>query len=402
MISRENIKYSLKNLVKRKGRSSLTIISILIGISTIFIFLSFGLGLYFYVNGFVTGSTADKVTISPKGIGVPGLDDTFALSDADLKAVQRTVGVYDASGLVYKTAEVQQGKIKKFTFLVASDPEKRLLEEFSNIEIINGRGLRKNDQGNVVLGYNYMIDDKIFPNGFELNDLIKINGENLRIVGFYDAVGNPSDDSQIYVNLDFIDSLYLDSENNFGMIIARVDVSDMDNAVRNIEKSLRNSRDLEEGEEDFYVASFADMLESYTSALNLVVGFVLLIALISVLVSAINTANTMITSVLERVREIGVIKSIGARNSEILKIFLFESAFLGFVAGVLGVLLGASIAFVGGSILASLGYSFLKPNFHWLLFAGCILFATLTGAISGVVPAIRASRINPVDALRYE
>jgi putative ABC transport system permease protein len=92
----------------------------------------------------------------------------------------------------------------------------------------------------------------------------------------------------------------------------------------------------------------------------------------------------------------------GTRNSEVLGIFLFESAFLGMLAGVLGVMLGFVMTTIAGSILANLGLSFLTPYYSIWLFVGCILFATFTGAISGVIPAIKASRINTVDALRYE
>src|SRR3989344_8047908 len=95
-------------------------------------------------------------------------------------------------------------------------------------------------------------------------------------------------------------------------------------------------------------------------------------------------------------------KTIRARNSEILKIFLFESSFLGFMAGVVGVFLGWLLAFAAGTVLLSLGWGFLQPYYPWQLFLGCILFATVTGAISGIVPAISASRTNPVEALRYE
>ena len=144
------------------------------------------------------------------------------------------------------------------------------------------------------------------------------------------------------------------------------------------------------------------MIDSYASALKIIIGFVILIALISVVVSAVNTANTMITSVLERIKEIGIIKSIGARNSEIFTIFLFESGFLGFVAGALGVLLGYISTYIVGRVLESLGWGFLAPYYNIYLFIGCILFATITGAISGVWPAMNASKINPVDALRYE
>lgn len=99
---------------------------------------------------------------------------------------------------------------------------------------------------------------------------------------------------------------------------------------------------------------------------------------------------------------IGIIKAIGGRNSEVLGIFLFESAFLGFVAGVIGVAIGAGLSFIGGVALDNLGWGFLSPHFSVTLFVGCILFATLTGGISGIAPAIRASKTNTVDALRYE
>ena len=110
----------------------------------------------------------------------------------------------------------------------------------------------------------------------------------------------------------------------------------------------------------------------------------------------------MITSVIERTKEIGVIKAVGAKNSELVKIFLFESATLGGIAGIIGVVVGYGVTSLAGSVLDSLGWGFLAPFYSWELFVGCILFATATGAISGVIPAIRASKVNTVDALRYE
>jgi putative ABC transport system permease protein len=403
MISKEIIKYSIKNIWKRKGRSFLTIFSIFLGIATIFIFLSFGLGLYNYTQSFITESSADKITISPKGIGLSAFtDESRALTREDLRAIEKTSGVFEASGMVMKVVEIQQGKTKRYTFLTAFDPEVNLIEEFSGVGIIDGRELRKSDSGNVLLGYNFRLDNKVFPKALTLNDKINLNGKNLNIVGFYDSIGNPQDDSQIYVNLDYIDRLYPDSENNFGMIIARVDVNNIEKIIEDVEKNLRKSRGLEKGKEDFYVSSFQDLLETYTSALNIIIGFVVLIALISVIVSAVNTANTMITSVLERIREIGIIKSVGAKNSEVFKVFLFESSFLGFVAGIFGVLIGFIFVFIVGGILKGLGWGFLQPAYPWYLFLGCILFATLTGAISGSFPALQAAKIKPTEALREE
>lgn len=269
------------------------------------------------------------------------------------------------------------------------------------MEIERGKELSGNKK-EVILGYNYQVDDAIFPKAISLNQNIEINGENIRAVGFFESVGSKPDDAQVYIANDYMDNLFPDENLSYGWIVARVNIDDVDEVVEKIEKALRRERDLDKGKEDFTVQSFNDMIEGFSSAINIVIGFIVFIALISVLVSAVNTANTMITSVFERVKEIGVIKSIGARNSDILKIFLFESGFLGFIAGVVGVLVGWGLSSFGGAMLNNFGYGFLQPAFPMILFTSLIIFATLTGAISGVYPAIKASKINPVDALRYE
>jgi len=403
MIGKEIINYALRNLKHRKARSILTIVSIFIGITAIFVFVSFGWGLYDYVNKFTTGTSVDKILIQPKGTGPPGLDTTFALTEKDLEAVRKTSGVYEASGVYSKAAEVQLDNTKKYVFLNAYDPDNPLiLEFFGDIGVSKGRLLRSSDSGNVVLGYNYQIKDKIFSKPLDINDNLLVQGKKLKIIGFFESVGNPQDDSAIYVANDFISELYPGTSGNYSWIIARADIENLDATIERVENSVRKSRDLEKGNEDFFVASFQDLLDQYLGALNLIIGFVILIALVSVLVSAINTANSMITSVIERVREIGIIKSIGARNSEIFNLFLFESGLIGFLAGTLGVILGFIITFAAKIVLTNLGWAFLSPHYSISLFLGCILFATLTGAISGAWPAWQASKIKPVDALRYE
>jgi len=335
-----------------------------------------------------------------KGAGIPGMDDTFKLTEDDLEVIQRTAGVYEASGAYFDVVEVEKSSEVKSTFIISYDPKVPLLLDIFQVDAEKGRFLRQGDKG-VVLGYNFLIDGKIFEKGLDVNEVIQINGEKFQIIGFMESVGNPQDDSQIYItNEEFLD-LFPDKE-SYAEIVARVDVENIDKVVENVEKALRKHRDLEEGKEDFFVQSFEDMIESYSGALDVVVGFVILIALISVLVSGVNTANTMITSVLERYKEIGVLKAIGARNSRIFTIFLFESAFLGLVAGVLGTLIGFGLSWLGGVILTNIGYGFLQPYFPWQLFVGCISFAVLTGAVSGVIPAFNASKTNTVDALRYE
>jgi putative ABC transport system permease protein len=359
MIGIELIIYSIKNLWHRKSRSFLTILSIFVGITTIFIFISFGLGLYFYVQEFTTGSSVDKVLVQARGTGAPGLDDTFKLLDSDLEVVEDTLGVYDAAGAYFKPAAIKQKKILKYVFIIGYDPKKPLIMDSFDVEVEKGRMLKKGDNRKALLGYNYMVEDRIFPKAYGVGDKIEVQGTDLEIVGFLESIGNPSDDSQIYVTDDLIKELYSDEELSYGMIIAEVDINDIDRIVERIEKNLRKHRDLEEGKEDFYVQSFEDLINSFSIVLNGIVGFVILIALVSVLVSAINTANTMITSVIERTKEIGIMKAIGAKNSEIFNIFLFESLLLGTIAGILGVLLGWAVTTGVGSVLENLGWGFL-------------------------------------------
>ena len=402
MINKELISYSLKHITHRTSRSILTIISIFVGITTIFILVSFGQGLFDYVNELKESSGADMVTVIPQGIGAPGLDNTFYLTESDIDAVEKTPGVFEATGTYAKVAEVKKGKTNKFVFLFAYDPDKPLIKEVYNVEIIEGRELRDREIGRALAGYNYKLKDKIFPEEIEVNEQIEIQGINVKIIGFFDKLGNPQDDSNIYVSNDFFEEIYPNQSKKYNQIIARVDLESIDRVVLRIENQLRKSRNLEEGKEDFFVTSFQDLLESYTVAIDYVVYFVIFIALISVVVSAVNTANTTITSVLERVKEIGVMKAIGAKNKDIFKIFVFESGFLGFIAGVIGVLIGFLITNLVSGFLENSGFGFLSPHYSWSLFLGCIFFATFTGAISGIIPAWKASKIQPVKALRYE
>jgi putative ABC transport system permease protein len=400
MINKEGIVYSLRNIKNRKTRSFFTVFSIMLGITTIFIFISFGMGLYKYIETVSSESSLDKVVIQPKGTGMGGMDTTFSFSENDLNAIKKSAGVYEATGIYFKVVEVKQNSKVAYSYLIAYDPSVPLIMDVFNLDMLKGRNLKPGDRG-IVLGSNYQIKDKIFPNEYSLNQEIEVNGKKFKILGFYEPIGDPIDDAQIYITNDMMKELF-DGNSSYSWIVAKVDVSNIDQVIKNIEHSLRKERNIEEGKEDFYVQSFNDMIESYSNILDIVVGFIILIALISIVVSSLNTANTMITSVLERVKEIGVIKSIGGTNEEIFLIFLFESAFLGFIAGCLGVFFGWIFSFIGGEILKSIGYSFLAPYFSWELFLGCVAFAVLTGAISGVIPAIKASKTNPVETLRYD
>ena len=197
MISKEIMKYSVKNLWNRKSRSLLTVFSILVGIATIFIFLSFGLGLYDYVDEVTASGSANKIVIQPKGISPMGLDDSFELTEDDLEAVEKTTGVYDVAGAGFEIAKVDQGKETKYVFLTSYNPKKPLIMDIFNTEMAKGKNLESGDDRKVVLGYNYLVEDKIFSKSYDINDKITVQGKGMKVIGFFDSIGNPQDYSNI-------------------------------------------------------------------------------------------------------------------------------------------------------------------------------------------------------------
>lgn len=114
IINKEGVKYVLRNLRNRKTRTFLTSLSILIGIITIFIFVSFGLGLYGYIEEMSQGTSMDKIIIQTKGGGAIPIGDNFYLTDSEIKAIERVPGVYSATGLYFKVAEIVR-EAKEFT-----------------------------------------------------------------------------------------------------------------------------------------------------------------------------------------------------------------------------------------------------------------------------------------------
>jgi putative ABC transport system permease protein len=197
--------------------------------------------------------------------------------------------------------------------------------------------------------------------------------------------------------------LYDDIDGKWGyvMLSAAKGVNPGDLAEK-IEEKLRKFKDQDEGKEDFFVQTFEDALETFSTILVVLNGVLILIALISLVVASVNIMNAMYTAVLERTNEIGLMKAVGARNEKILAIFVFESGFLGLVGGGLGVAVGWMISSAGGAAAAAGGFSSLQPTFPLWLIIGSLLFSFLIGAGSGFLPAWRASRLRPVEALRYE
>lgn len=401
----EELKYSIRNLTHRRLRSFLTVLSILIGITAIFALVSFGLGINEYINDLAQESGIDKLYIQAKGTGAPGTDSNFYISEADIDYVSKINGVNEITGLYMKAAEIEYRGEVYYNFLTGLDPDKlEFINEAFTVEVDEGRHLKEGDLHKIVLGHNYRVDDEIFKRGIETGEKVYINDIEFKVLGFYEEIGNPSDDSMIYITQEaFENVIYPESKNKFGFGIISADVNVKPSELADkITEKLRKHKGLDEGEEDFFVQTFEDAIATFTGVIDILNGILILIALISLVVASINIMNTMYTAVLERTKEIGVMKSIGARNHSILMIFVLESGFLGLVGGILGVAFGWVVAKVGEAIAAGAGYSLLKPVFPWYLILGCLLFAFVVGTIAGFFPAKQAAQLKPVDALRYE
>lgn len=400
----ELLKYSISNIWTRKLRSSLTILSILIGITAIFALVSFGQGINKYVADLAQEMGTDKILMMPGGFVPPGTSNIL-FSDDDLEFIRKIKGVDVITGWMADSGKVKFKDYKeKYTYIFgfSTEPEEqRLIEEVATIGIGIGRNLKKGDVLKAVLGYNYLVPGILFKKAVSVGDKIEVNDVKVEVIGFYEQVGNPSDDSQVYLTLEGMEEIF--GEKSYEYIAIRSSPGEDPSALADkIKERFRKHRGQKKGEEDFVVQTFQDTIAAFTSVINILDGVLILIALISLVVAAVNIMNTMYTSVLERTREIGIMKAIGSRNRQILNVFVIESGILGLLGGVLGVLLGYGIAKIGQGIAKAAGLTFLKPYFPFWLITGCIMFAFLVGAGSGLLPAVRASKQKPVDALRYE
>jgi putative ABC transport system permease protein len=194
----------------------------------------------------------------------------------------------------------------------------------------------------------------------------------------------------------------LDIGDEQDIIVAKVSSGyDIESVAEAIKEKMRKDRKLKEGEEDFSVQTPVSAVQGVNNILNIVNLIIAGIAAISLIVGGIGIANTMYTSVLERTKEIGIMKAIGAKNSDILLIFLFEAGMLGMAGGIIGVLIGLGLSFgMSTAANSALGTTLLKVTFSPMLIIGALTFSLTIGIISGVMPAIRASKLKPVDALR--
>jgi len=396
---------SLNNLKRRKLRSWLTMIGIFIGIAAVVALISLGQGLQDYITGEFEKLGADKIIIQPRGFGSPGsaTSKSLILTSKDLKVIENVRGVEWAIGFLIKQGTAKYKDEIGIGYATGVNPKDlKLLSEIQSIEILDGRDLKEGDKFKVIVGYNHIYGDN-WDKPLQMGSTLEIEGYEFKIVGVYNKVGNPIDDSIIYMPKEVLKEI-LEVEDEETQIIAKTASGfDPKDVAETVKRKLRQSRDEKEEQETFSVQTSEQLLGTFQSIFAVVQGVLVGIASISLLVGGVGIMNTMYTAVLERTKEIGTMKAIGAKNSHILLLFLLESGLLGLVGGLIGIGIGIGLA-KGAEYIARIyiGSQLLQASMNPTIILGALTFSFIVGTLSGILPALQASKLKPAEALRYE
>ena len=399
---------AIENLRHRKKRAYLTIIGVFIGIMAVVALVSLGQGLEAGVDEQFSKLGVDKIFVQPRGAGIGDVGGTAPnpIGEKDIERIRSVSGVAEAAGTKFRAAQVEWRDTTVFPLIyeIPTDSRERaLIVETFTIEIAEGRMLENGDRTRALVGSRFT-DRAKYEDPLVLGRTVSVNGIEVEVVGILKQSGDPGIDEGIFIPTTSYDDAFPSGVGEADYIIVRIDrTEDPVSMEARIEESLRNLRDVKEGEEDFSVQTTEDLRESFDTILNIIQVVLTGIALISLLVGAVGITNTMYTAVLERTKEIGIMKAVGARNEDILKIFLIESGLLGLMGGLVGVALGLGISYLGSVIAAqALGSAIIKFVAPWWLIVGALVFGFVIGALAGFLPARQAANMRPVDSLRYE
>jgi len=396
---------AFKNLKNRGLRSYLTILGIFIGILAVVSLISVGDGLKTAVNSQFGISSTEVMTIQAGGLNAYGPPGSGAVKKLTIKDLEEIKKVFNVKRAVRRN--IPSGKLEfndKVVFgVAASIPEgedRKFVYEQMELEVEHGRLLEDKDTTKILLGYNFYADKVGLDKSVKIGDKILVQDKKFEVVGIVEKKGSFIVDNAVFMNEEPLLNL-MNIGDEIDLIVVQVkDKSLMNKTKEEIEKALRKSRGVKKGEEDFEVSTPEAMLDTVNQILTGVQVFVLMIALISIFVGSIGIVNTMTTSVFERRREIGVMKSVGARNSHIFLLFFIESGLLGLIGGILGIIFGILIGALGTAAISSFIGSTTTLNINFSLIFSALFGSFFIGSVSGIAPALNAAKQNPVDALR--
>ena len=366
------LKFIIKNPFRRKNSAILSIVGICIGIIVIVALGGITEGLVNTFEDTIHAGGAD-FSISGKETG----DSAYGTNTIDASwtdKIANVSGVEEAYPIYVVLTSVGDDYMNT---LIGIDPNGTTMADLS---ISEGR-IFEDNASEVILGKVYADD-----NNYSVGDSIKVNGEEFEIVGIYET-GDQSMTGGVFTSISKVGEL-MDDEDSISNIYVKVKKGEDPQTVADRIDSLY-------GDNITTITSVMEM-EQMATMLNMLEASTWAISLLAIVVGGLGIINTMLMSVFERTREIGVLKAVGWSNRKILTMIVGESLVITIVSAIIG----SIIAVAACTVLApSMG---ITPLFTPKIFIQAFSIAIVVGIIGGIYPALKATRLPPTEALRYE
>lgn len=405
---RDYITIAWRSLTRRRLRSWLTLIGIFIGIAAVISLVSLGQGMEEAIYEQFEDLGSDKLFIQPDTLlgSMGSAAGDAALTVKDYEFVKRQRSVERSSMYVMTSAKIEYYDTVRYYTIIGLPTRTDSLELAKDgffEDIWKGRDLEQGDGNSIVAGNHHGTRELYDGENLRVNSNIMINEEKFNVVGFYNPIGNSADDRMLFMpEKTFREITGITERVDMILLQIKPDRNPLE-AAKDIEKRLADYKDENVEDASFVIETPEDMLKSFQTILDVVKAVLIGIAAISLFVGGVGIMNTMYTSVLERNKEIGIMKAIGARNIDVFMLFSIESGLLGVAGGIIGILLGTGLAKAVEEISrAALGQTFLQAHLSPGLFAGAMAFSFIVGVIAGALPALKAAKLQPAQTLREE
>jgi len=373
--------FALKNIKRRKTRTILTTLGIIIGIAAIVALGSLSEGLSIMVTEEL-GAVAGKIIITQKGAGMASGYIGSDITPEQLSMISEISGITEVVPMVFYMPPFGPGAGMPSYAVIGIEIDK--LEYFIGEEILVEDGRKPDDDEREVALAGVMLRDTM---NVRVGDFYTYREKDFQVVGIAEETGISDVDMSYIVPLeDLQDALGTD---NYQVAYA---------VLEDPEDAEDVADEIEDADDTLDALTMTDITRQVSSILDQISLFTFGIGAIAAFVGGLGVLNTMIMAVLERRKEIGVMKAIGATSWNVLRQILTESVLISLLGGIIGVSLGTLAAFglvvvTDGAIPAT-----VTPG---LAITG-LVFAMFLGAIGGIYPAWQASKVDPVTALRYE
>ena len=370
----------------------MTLFAISLGILTIFLIFLLSSGFSSSIDAEFDKLGSNRLYVSSAVSGLSG-SSSKSLTDNLVSQVENRPYVKKVFPYIMQTAQLNFGSEFVSKLVIGT----KLSEEYfdaNSATIAAGRFPKESEKYSIVIGSAAATD--IFKKDLRVGSNVIISGTKFKVVGILNSFGNPEDDKNVFINMYTLRTVF-DLEDEIGLFDVVVDPGyDVLLAQNNLQTFLDNRI----GEDVLDVRSLQDMMESFDMVLDIIKYTLGGIGAIALLVGALGIVNTMYVVVSEKQKDIGIMKAIGARDFDILFMFVFQAGMYGFFGGVLGILMSAGVAVIFEIVAQASGFTFLTITFDYLAAAGLIIFSFFIGVVSGYIPSKNAADTILVDAIR--